>query len=432
MVIRGNPRGSGRQLAHYLLTKAENEHIWILDADGRDEMSKSEFSDLFYDMSITAELTKSNKGLYHAQINPAIGEDKLMTKEKWFEAVDIMAKELGFEDQRRAIVLHEKKGRIHAHVVWERYDHDKGKMISDSFSRLAQDRARKEMERILELQKTPHRNKQRPELKQTLTELWEKTKTAKDFMTEVDKAGYMLAEGVPRHPFMVVDENGRTFDLVRQLKGVRIKEVRERMRGEQLTPEKKAIELMRARGELASKGDKEGKEQQKPQPSSKAKDSTKEAAETAQATKAAKAAKDFADNRKDVFANQQQQEQQKVDIAKGFAENRNDLFGQADTNTDPKKKAAKGFADNRNGMFEKENEPSPKTTQGNKQDDKQADKQKSAQDFKENKDDLVPPTIEVETEKERLMREFREELDKDKKDRELDKDKGWDKEPDWD
>jgi hypothetical protein len=133
-----------------------------------------------------------------------------------------------------------------------------------------------------------------------------------------------------------------------------------------------------------------------------------------------------------VFANQQQQEQQKVDIAKGFAENRNDLFGQADTNTDPKKKAAKGFADNRNGMFEKENEPSPKTTQGNKQDDKQADKQKSAQDFKENKDDLVPPTIEVETEKERLMREFREELDKDKKDRELDKDKGWDKEPDWD
>jgi hypothetical protein len=413
MVIRGNPRGNGRQLAHYLLTKAENEHIWILDADGRDEMSKCEFSDLFYDMSVTAELTKSNKGLYHAQINPAIGEDKLMTKEKWFEAVDIMAKELGFEDQRRAIVLHEKKGRIHAHVVWERYDHEKGKMISDSFSRLAQDRARKEMERILELQKTPHRNKQRPELKQTLTELWEKTKTAKDFMNEVDKAGYMLAEGVPRHPFMVVDENGRTFDLVRQLKGVRIKEVRERMRGEQLTPEKKAIELMRARGELASKGDKEGKEQQKPQPTPKAKDSTKEAA---------KAAKDFANNRKDMFANQQRQEQKKVDIAKAFAENRNDMFGQADTDDSPKKKAAKGFADNRNSMFEKAPKPSPKATKEYKLN--------KAKDFKENKDDIVQPPFEIETEKERLMREFREALDDDKKNRELDKDK--DHEPDWD
>lgn len=405
MVIRGNSRGSGRQLAHYLLTKAENENIWILDADGRDEMTKSEFSDLFYDMSITAELTKSKKGLYHAQINPAIGEDKFMTRERWFEAVDIMAKELGFEEQRRAIVLHEKKGRIHAHVVWERYDHDKGKMVSDSFSRLAQDRARKEMERVLELQKTPHRNKQRPELKESLTNLWEETKTGKDFIEAVDKAGYMLAEGVPRHPFMVVDENGRTFDLVRQLKGVRIKEVRERMRGEQLTPEKKAIEIMRARGELASKGDKEGKEKQKPQPTQKAKD----------------AAKDFADNRNDIFSGDSPDEVLKKAAAKNFFDNK-DMFAKPEPKPSPKQDAAKGFADNRNSMFEKAPETStPKEAN-------QDDKLNKAKEFKRNKDDLTTPP--VETEKQRLMREFREELERDKAQRELDKD--LDKGPDWD
>jgi len=241
MVIRGKPRGNGKQLARYLLTMAENDNIQILDVVGREAFDDVHLHEALLSMSLTAELTKSDKGLYHAQINPAYGEDARMTPETWFQAADLLAAQLGLENQRRVIVLHTKNDRTHAHVVWERYDREHGKMISDSFSRLAQDRARKAMELIFEHKPTPERNKNRPEMKKHLTELWGQTQTGKDFIKEANKAGYQIAEGVQRRPFMVVDETGRSFDLVRQLQGIKTKEVRDRLQKEKLPSEKQAI-----------------------------------------------------------------------------------------------------------------------------------------------------------------------------------------------
>lgn len=252
MVIRGNTRGNGKQLAQYLISGEANERVQIVDVAGRMNAKADYLHQTLQSMSLTSELTKSQKGLYHAQINPAYSEDRTMSEKDWLRAADILGKELGLQEQRRVIVLHTKKGRTHAHVVWERYDYKRGKVISDSFSRLAQDRARKEMERVFEHQPTPHRNQHRPELKEALTDLWSQTETGKEFVKAVHNNGYLLAEGVPRHPFMVVDEHGRSFDLVRQLKGVRIKEVRQRLRHEKLIPEKEAIELMRQKQEGGS------------------------------------------------------------------------------------------------------------------------------------------------------------------------------------
>ncbi|WP_375443692.1 relaxase/mobilization nuclease domain-containing protein [uncultured Fibrella sp.] len=252
MVIRGNTRGNGAQLAAYLLGHEQNDRVHILEIDGRMNAKASYLQQTLQTMSMTAELTKSPKGLYHAQINPAYSEDRKMTTVDWLTAADILGKQLGLDGQRRVVVLHTKKNRTHAHVVFERYNHQTGKVISNSFSRLAQDRARKEMERVFEQAPTPHRNKHRPELKETLTKLWQDTTTAPDFIQAVHGQGYLLAEGVPRHPFMVVDEQGRSFDLVRQLNGVRIKEVRQRLRDATLIPEKRAIEIMRERQESNS------------------------------------------------------------------------------------------------------------------------------------------------------------------------------------
>ena len=168
MVIRGKPRGNGSQLADYLLTPADNDNIRVFDIRGTAHPDNLKYSLL--EMSLTSELTKSHMGLYHSQINPAIGEDRLMTREEWLRAADILERELKLDNQKRVIVLHEKRGRIHAHVIWERYDHDAGKMISDSHSRLAQDRARKTMEQELVQKPTPERNQRRPEMKIHLTE----------------------------------------------------------------------------------------------------------------------------------------------------------------------------------------------------------------------------------------------------------------------
>lgn len=183
-----------------------------------------------------------------------------MTDGHWLKAADILSCQLGLDNQRRAIVLHTKKGRTHAHVVWERYDHGNGRMVSDSFSRLAQDRARKEMEQVFEQNQTPYRNKHRPELKAQLTELWNSTESGAEFIKAAGSHGYLLGEGVGRHPFMVIDENARSHDLARQLKGVRLKEIRERLRHEKLVTEKQAIEL--AREALQKKAQNTGKGRQ--------------------------------------------------------------------------------------------------------------------------------------------------------------------------
>ncbi|AEV99696.1 relaxase [Niastella koreensis] len=245
MVVRGNSRGNGAQLADYLMLQADNDNVRVFDIRGTSQPDNLKASLL--EMSLTSELTRSQKGLYHAQINPAYGEDKKMQPEDWSKAADIMEKELKLNGQKRVIVFHEKKGRLHAHVVWERYDHEKGKMVSDSYSRLAQDRARKTMEKEFEQKPTPIRNKRQPEIQRTLTEVWQKTKTGAEFVKEAFQKGYVVAKGQLRRPFMVVDDTGRSFDLIRQLKGTKTKEVRERLQRETLPTEKEAILQVRER-----------------------------------------------------------------------------------------------------------------------------------------------------------------------------------------
>jgi hypothetical protein len=187
MVIKGRTRGNGRQLADYLVASGENEHIEVLDIDGYEDRSAQFLKQTLLSMSLTSELTRSDKGLYHAQINPAYGDDKTMTPEKWMQAADMLGQSLKMDNQRRVVVLHTKHNRIHAHVVWERYDHEKGIMVSDSFSRLAQNRVRKEMETVFEHKKTPDKNLHKPDMKEVLSKLWVSTKTERSSLKRQDR-----------------------------------------------------------------------------------------------------------------------------------------------------------------------------------------------------------------------------------------------------
>lgn len=198
------------------------------------------------EMSLTSELTKSDKGLYHGLYCPAYGEDQTLSDEDWIRAADIMEEERGYTGQKRAIVLHQKHSKIHAHIVWERYDHEAGIMKSDSFSYYAQDRARRRIEIEFGHQLTPVRNTNRPVMKEYLTGVWQQTDNADAFMQAIAEKGYIVAAGTDR-PYMVVDETGRSFNLLRQLQGVKTLEVRKRFMTTKLMQEKDAIETVRAR-----------------------------------------------------------------------------------------------------------------------------------------------------------------------------------------
>lgn len=258
MILRVDIRGNGEQLADYVVALKDNDYIEILEVDGREDADRDYLQQTILEMQLNAELTRTDKAFFHTQINPAYGEDRAMTRQDWYMAADILAAETGYEHQRRVIVLHTKKGRTHAHVIWERYNHDTGLMIDNKHSRLKADAARPKIEAALGHRLTPRRNPQRPELKTALTKIWNETATGAEFIREARKSGYIIASGTGNRPFMVVDENGRAFDLVRQITDVRTKEVRARLRHEELVTDKRAIEIMRElQGENSGKREKQ-------------------------------------------------------------------------------------------------------------------------------------------------------------------------------
>lgn len=268
MVIGGKIRGNAPQLADYLLAIGENERVTIFDVDGRSDADAHSLKELLYSMELNSELTRSRNSVYHAYINPNPEDttDRVMTMEEWQQSVDILTKQLGYEDQRRVVVLHEKPGnRIHAHIVYERYHHESGVMATYEYNYKAHDAARAEMEAKLNHKPTPQKNKNRDQHKQTLTEIWRRTKTADDFIKEAEASGYKIAKGTDR-PFRVIDAEGVSFDLVRKLDGIKTKEVRERFEGRELMPEKEAIREQQSAKQERQKVKEEPAQQPIPQP----------------------------------------------------------------------------------------------------------------------------------------------------------------------
>lgn len=348
MVISGNIRGNGKQLAQYLISKGENERLWIFEVDGMMNADEEYLRQTILSMELMAEMTKSDKAFFHAQINPANGEDKRMTPEQWTQAADILAHQLGYHNQRRVIVMHQKKDRTHAHVVFERYNYQTGKLVDNKHSRLKMDSSRKVMEEAFGHKRTPHRNKNKNELKEVATRLWNSTKTGAEFIHAARKEGYIVAEGMANRPFMIVDKQGRSFNLVRQIDGVRTKDVRERLRHEQLTPERKAIEIMRAQQESNGSG-KQGKQQASHQPNFE------------------RAVSGFAENRKGVMEpNMEQGDKQKQQAAfNAFKENAEPLKGnehkpELKTDSERKHEAAQAFAQNKEESVKKDQDSQEK------------------------------------------------------------------------
>jgi hypothetical protein len=263
-VIKGGARSNGRQLGSYLLSKKDNESVRILEVDSNTSFTEQEFRDLLGDFTLNEQLTRSRLGLYHGIINPEEEYSRSMSDKDWQQAADILGEELGFTGQRRAIVLHAKHGRTHAHIAFERYHHETGKMLSYSHNYRKHDKARARIEQTFNQQPTPVRNPHRAKMKATLTKLWQEEPTATAFIKAVKQEGYMISNGFGRNPYMVVDDTGRSFPLVRHLDGIRLKEVRERFKDTVLAEEKDAIAFMRTQQAVTGQRSAKARQQTKP------------------------------------------------------------------------------------------------------------------------------------------------------------------------
>lgn len=248
MVINGGSRAGPDQLATHLLRTDTNERVTILELNSPIE----DLRETFRDWQVLSTGTRGTKGLYHANIDPAM--DYTMTRDQWTRAVDVLEEKLGLEGHPRAIVMHEKNGREHIHVVWQRTDVERMRLASDSYNYVAHEEASYQLETEFGHEHVPGKHAKRdrelqPEFpraefthaewqqmertgedrrarREHIRELYEASDTAQGFKAALEDDGYLLAKG-DRRDFVLVDEYGHILSLSRELPGVPAKERRE-------------------------------------------------------------------------------------------------------------------------------------------------------------------------------------------------------------
>lgn len=239
MIIKGGSRAGPQQLAAHLLRADTNERVDILELDS----AVDDLAATFRDWQTLSEGTRGTKGLYHVNIDPDARYD--MTPAQWAEAVAVLEKELGLDGQPRAVVLHEKKGRQHIHIVWARTDLETMTMRSDSNNYLAHERASQKLELAFGHEPVPGKHAKRDRSKQPdfpraevnhgewqqaersgisvaerraqIAALKEASDNGAAFKAALEETGYVLAQGDKRD-FVLVTAEGSVLSLSRELK----------------------------------------------------------------------------------------------------------------------------------------------------------------------------------------------------------------------
>lgn len=247
MIIKGGSRSGPKWLGRHLVRRDTNERVLVMEL----QSPHTDLTEAFRDWQVVAEGTRGYKGLYHANIDPAM--DYTMTPEQWWRCVEVLERELGLEGQPRAVVLHQKHGREHLHVVWSRADIDTMTLRSDSHNYLAHERASLALEREFGHELVPGKHAKRDRdkqqempgaeishaewqqaersgndpraRKQQVTQFFEASDSGQAFKAVLEGAGYILAQG-ERRDYVLVDAAGGVHSLARQIKGVRAADLR--------------------------------------------------------------------------------------------------------------------------------------------------------------------------------------------------------------
>jgi hypothetical protein len=243
MIVKGKST-AGRSLAGHLL-KENNDRVEILEITGSVEQDLTGALETWRAYSLG---TLCQKPLYHAQINP----DRPITREELDKAVSIFEKEMNLEGQARAIVMHEKEGREHYHLVYSRIDLETMRAIPDSWNYPKHEQAAREMERELGLEKTKgvftEREGPRPdrtpshammqqgdrlnihpsEVKADVSALYQIADSGRAFVAALEAGGYTLAQGDSR-AHVILDQAGGVHSLAR-VASVKAGALRERLK----------------------------------------------------------------------------------------------------------------------------------------------------------------------------------------------------------
>jgi hypothetical protein len=259
MILKGNQRAGGQQLAAHLMNSFDNERVEIADVRGA---VAQDLSGAFAEWSAQARGTRCRKYIYSFSASPDQSQGHL-TREQYLELLDRTERSLNLVGQPRAVVFHEKKDkdgvpREHCHAVWCRIDTDKMKAVQIAHDRLklrtvarefARDHGlelpdgmkkdgkrdrfndRAKQENLADRQQKERTGISKAERMADIATCWKETGNGAAFVKALETKGYFLAKG-DRRAFVVVDLHGEVHSLPRQLAGVaKSKDVQERLAG---------------------------------------------------------------------------------------------------------------------------------------------------------------------------------------------------------
>lgn len=263
MILKGNQRGGGSQLAAHLQNSFTNEVLEVHEVTGTIAHDLSGFMAEIYAHSLP---TKAQQPYYHLMINPDQAQRRL-TVEEYYDVIARTERSLKLIGQPRAVVFHEirdEKGdlRQHAHVVWSRIDVDKGKAINlhedhNSLRRVAQSFAhdyglelpeglkkdhgrdrherRKKQESHMERQQRERSGVHKREHLAEIGECWDSTKDGPAFVKALEAKGYTLARGERKgkQGYCLIDMYGDVHSISRFIEAP-AKEIRARLKSHPL------------------------------------------------------------------------------------------------------------------------------------------------------------------------------------------------------
>ncbi|KCZ63025.1 relaxase/mobilization nuclease domain-containing protein [Hyphomonas atlantica] len=264
MILHGNARGGGRELAIHLMRTDENEHVQVHDVEG---FMADDVRGAFQEIEALAKGTRCQKPLFSLSLSPP--KDANASSKDFEKAIAKAEDALGLSGQPRVIVFHEKGEHRdrHCHVVWSRIDAETMRAIPMPFNRLKMRDVSRELfiehgwtvprglinkaERnplnytLEQYQQAKRTGRHADELKADLQAAWAMSDTRAAFEHALQDKGFRLARG-GRRGFVVIDHQEEVMSLPRWL-GVKTKMVRERLGPEKDLPDVESAQAQYAR-----------------------------------------------------------------------------------------------------------------------------------------------------------------------------------------
>lgn len=244
MILVGSQRGGASQLAAHLLNDRDNDHVTVAELRG---FMAGDLKGALAEAHAIAKGTRCRQFVFSLSLNPP--KDADVGVEALHEAADRAEQALGLEGQPRAIVIHEKNGRRHAHVVWSRIDASEMKAINlphfknrlKALSRelyLEHGWALPEGHRtngwknplnfsLAEWQQAKRLDLDPREIKQAFREAWDQSDNLASFRSALEDKGFFLARG-DRRGFVALDIHGEAYAVGRWA-GLKPKELDQRL-----------------------------------------------------------------------------------------------------------------------------------------------------------------------------------------------------------